>query len=118
MSLGSIPDDIRVPLVWIDIDNSQALEGASAQSRKILVMGHAVSSGSADALSLTRITSDSQADQLYGKGSMLAEMLRMLRRANTYTETWAMPVAAPEGAAAKATLTVQGAATEAGTVAL
>ena len=26
MSLGSIPDDIRVPLVWIDIDNSQALE--------------------------------------------------------------------------------------------
>ncbi|HBB9145533.1 TPA: phage tail sheath subtilisin-like domain-containing protein [Escherichia coli] len=118
MSLGSIPDDIRVPLVWIDIDNSQALDGASAQSRKILVMGHAVSSGSADALSLTRITSDSQADQLYGKGSMLAEMLKMLRRANTYTETWAMPVAAPEGAAAKATLTVLGTATEAGTVAL
>ena len=81
-------------------------------------MGHAVSSGSADALSLTRITSDSQADQLYGKGSMLAEMLKMLRRANTYTETWAMPVAAPEGAAAKATLTVLGTATEAGTVAL
>ncbi|EOL2497461.1 TPA: phage tail protein, partial [Escherichia coli] len=79
MSLGSIPDDIRVPLVWIDIDNSQALDGASAQSRKILVMGHAVSSGSTDALSLTRITSDSQADQLYGKGSMLAEMLKMLR---------------------------------------
>ncbi|HAJ7750949.1 TPA: phage tail protein, partial [Escherichia coli] len=92
--------------------------GASAQSRKILVMGHAVSSGSADALSLTRITSDSQADQLYGKGSMLAEMLKMLRRANTYTETWAMPVAAPEGAAAKATLTVLGTATDAGTVAL
>ncbi|EKA1091180.1 phage tail protein, partial [Escherichia coli] len=34
MSLGSIPDDIRVPLVVIDIDNSQALDGASAQSRK------------------------------------------------------------------------------------
>ncbi|WP_332831738.1 hypothetical protein [Escherichia coli] len=44
MSLVSIPDDIRVPLVVIDIDNSQALDSASAQSRKILVMGHAVSS--------------------------------------------------------------------------
>ncbi|HBD5380506.1 TPA: phage tail protein, partial [Escherichia coli] len=32
--------------------------------------------------------------------------------------TWAMPVAAPEGAAAKAMLTVLGTATEAGTVAL
>ncbi|EMO4249207.1 phage tail protein, partial [Citrobacter freundii] len=36
MSVGSIPDDIRVPLVTIDIDNSQALDGAPAQSRKIL----------------------------------------------------------------------------------
>ncbi|WP_332831739.1 hypothetical protein [Escherichia coli] len=35
-------------------------------------------------------------------------MLKILRRANTYTETWAMPVAAPVGAAAKATLTVLG----------
>ncbi len=118
MTVGTIPDDLRVPLVWIDIDNSQASDSAAEQERKILVMGHAVSTATADALSLTRITSDSQADQLYGKGSMLAEMLKMLRKANSYTETWAMPVAEPQGAAASATLTVLGTATEDGTVAL
>ncbi|WP_332832936.1 hypothetical protein [Escherichia coli] len=101
MSLGSIPDDIRVPLVWIDIDIHRRW---MVHPRKAENSGHGPCGigRSADALSLTRITSDSQADQLYGKGSMLAEMLKMLRRANTYTETWAMPVAAPEGAAAKA----------------
>ena len=30
-SLGNIPADIRVPLVYIDIDNSQALDSAPAQ---------------------------------------------------------------------------------------
>lgn len=34
MSIGNIPDDIRVPLVWIDIDNSMAMSAAPAQSRK------------------------------------------------------------------------------------
>ena len=27
MALGSIPNDVRVPLVYIEVDNSQALSG-------------------------------------------------------------------------------------------
>ncbi|HEI8930978.1 TPA: phage tail sheath subtilisin-like domain-containing protein [Citrobacter freundii] len=119
MSVGSIPDDIRVPLVTIDIDNSQALDGAPAQSRKILVIGHGLPAGTAGALTLNRVTGDSAADSFYGRGSMLAEMIKTLRKANSYTETWAMSVDAPaEGKAATATLTVEGTATQAGTLAL
>ena len=119
MALGSIPDDIRVPLVYIEIDNSQALSSAPAQSRKVIVIGHQMDTGTAAALTQNRITSDGMAEQLYGKGSMLAEMLKMYRKANKYTETWAMGLAdLASGAAAKASLTVTGAATAAGTLAL
>lgn len=119
MSLGSIPDDIRVPLVYIDIDNSQAMGSAPAQSRKVIVIGQQSATGAAAALTQTRITSDGQAEKLYGKGSMLAEMLKTFRKANSYTETWAMGLAdLASGAAAKAELAVVGTATAAGTLAL
>ncbi|MDM4403810.1 phage tail sheath subtilisin-like domain-containing protein [Klebsiella grimontii] len=119
MSLGNIPDDFRVPLVIIDIDNSQALDSAPAQSRKIIVIGQQSVTGTATALTSNRITSDGTADQLYGKGSMLAGMLKTLRKANSYTEVWAMGLSdIAAGAAAKSELTVTGPATAAGTLAL
>ena len=118
-SLGDIPADIRVPLVYIDIDNSQALESAPAQSRKIIVIGQQSATGTAAVLTQNRITSDGTADQLYGKGSMLAGMLKTLRKANSYTEVWAMGLSdLAAGAAAKSELTVTGPATAAGTLAL
>lgn len=119
MSLGSIPDDIRVPLVYIEIDNSQAMGSAPAQSRKVIVIGQQSATGTAAALTQNRITSDGMAENLYGKGSMLAEMLKTFRKANSYTETWAMGLAdLSAGAAAKATVTLVGTATAAGTLAL
>ncbi|MDU4917244.1 MAG: phage tail sheath subtilisin-like domain-containing protein [Klebsiella pneumoniae] len=119
MSLGNIPDDFRVPLVIIDIDNSQALDSAPAQSRKIIVIGQQSATGTATALTSNRITSDGTADKLYGKGSMLAGMLKTLRKANSYTEVWAMGLSdLAAGAAAKSELTVTGPATAAGTLAL
>ncbi|HGH3372450.1 TPA: phage tail sheath subtilisin-like domain-containing protein [Kluyvera cryocrescens] len=119
MSLGSIPDDIRVPLVYIEIDNSQALDSAPAQSRKIIVIGQQLATGTATALTQHRITSDGSAELLFGKGSMLAEMLKTLRKANSYTEVWATGLAdLAAGVAAKAELAVLGTATAAGTLAL
>ena len=119
MSLGNIPDDFRVPLVIIDIDNSQALDSAPAQSRKIIAIGQQSPTGTATALTSNRITSDGTADQLYGKGSMLAGMLKTLRKANSYTKVWAMGLAdIAAGAAAKSDLTISGPATAAGTLAL
>ncbi|MBP1034360.1 phage tail sheath subtilisin-like domain-containing protein [Serratia fonticola] len=119
MSLGSISNDIRVPLVYIEIDNSMALNSAPALQHKILVIGQQLATATAAPLTQNRITSDSTADQLYGRGSMLAEMLKTLRKGNSYTETWAMGIDdLAAGAAATAELTVTGAATTAGTLAL
>ncbi|WP_261978369.1 hypothetical protein [Vibrio cholerae] len=81
MALGNIPNDIKTPLVYIEIDNSQALSGTPAQAQKILVLGMQIASGAATALTLNRITaSESQMDSLYGAGAMLARSLKVLRK--------------------------------------
>ncbi|EBU8551964.1 phage tail protein [Salmonella enterica subsp. enterica serovar Telelkebir] len=120
MALGNIPDDIRVPLVYMEIDNSQALDSAPDQVRKILVIGQQLATGTATPLTQNRITSDSAADNLYGKGSQLAAMLKSIRKINTYTECWAMGIAelsAGNAAGAFIELT-RDPATAAGTLAL
>jgi phage tail sheath gpL-like len=45
MSLGSIPNDIRVPLCYIEFDNSDAVSGTPAKPSKILVIGQQLASG-------------------------------------------------------------------------
>lgn len=120
MALGNIPNDIRVPLVYIDIDNSQALSGTPALAQKILVIGQQLPAGTAEALTLTRITSgDSEIDALYGKGSMMALSLKALRKANNYTDVFALGVAdLTSGAQAKAEVTFANNAAAAGTLAM
>lgn len=118
MALGNIPNDIRVPLVYLDIDNSQAVSGTPALAQKILVIGGQLA-GTATPLTLTRITNDGQIGELYGQGAMLGGMLHSLRKANSYTETYALGVAdLPDGAAATAEVVFTGTATAAGTVSL
>lgn len=118
MALGSIPNDIRNPLVYVDIDNSNATSG-STQAHKILVLGIQGATATATALAATRIgTSDSEIDQLYGKGSMLARMLKMLRKANNYTDVYAMGLADLEATAATATLTFTADSASGGVIAL
>ncbi|XDF79269.1 phage tail sheath subtilisin-like domain-containing protein [Aliivibrio fischeri] len=120
MSLGSIPNDIRVPLVYIDIDNSQALSGTPAQAQKILVIGQQLSGAAATPLTLERITtSESRWDELYGKGSMMALMLKKLRKANFSTDVYALGVAdLTAGTQAKAELTITASNAKAGVIAL
>lgn len=115
MSLGSIPNDIRVPLCYIEIDNSDAVSGTPAKPSKILVLGQQLAGGSATPLTLNRITSDSQPGSLYGKGSMLAGMLASLRKANSY-DLGVGYFRSVAGAAASAEISVTGTASEAGTL--
>ncbi|WP_447077673.1 phage tail sheath subtilisin-like domain-containing protein [Shewanella algae] len=119
MALGNIPNDIKVPLVYIDIDNSQALSGTPALAQKVLVIGQQLATGSAAALTLNRITSsESQMDALYGYGSMLSRMLKMFRKSNAYTDVYAMGVELAGATAAKGEITVAAASAKAGVIAL
>lgn len=116
VSFNQIPVNIRVPGVYVEIDNSRALRGLFSIPVKILVIGQALA-GTPGALGVpTPIVAPAQAAQLWGAGSMIAHMVAALRRANDYSEVLAIALA-DNGAAAAATATITfgGAVTAAGT---
>ncbi|HEG4440093.1 TPA: phage tail sheath subtilisin-like domain-containing protein [Vibrio cholerae] len=101
MALGNIPSDVRTPLFFMDFDNSKALSGTPAQVHRVLVIGQQLATGTAQPLELTRIgTSESQMDEQFGKGSMMARMLKAFRKANFYQDVYALGVTIDGGAAA------------------
>jgi phage tail sheath gpL-like len=119
ISFNTIPASIRVPGHYIEFDNSRAVQGLPAIFHKIVVFGQRLAAGAVLANVPTRIMSGAQAEQAFGRGSMLAEMLKALKAANNYTEVWAIAQDdAGAGVAGTKTITITGAATEAGTVRL
>lgn len=122
MALGTIPNDVRVPLVYIEIDNSQALSGNIAQDQNVLLFGQMITTG-ADAGTATPNTvveipvSESAIDALFGQGSMMALAAKRYRKANSYTRTFAIASAdLAAGAAATGSFIFGGPATKAGTI--
>lgn len=117
VSFNQIPNDLRVPLVSIEIDNTGAVQGTPALAWKVLVLGQRTASGTQPAGEVVRVTKASQAEQLFGADSMLADMFRKGKAANSYIETWAIALDDnPAGAAASMIMTVDSAATGAGTL--
>lgn len=119
ISFNQIPVGILVPGVYVEIDNSRANGGLSVFPTKILVLGQMLPAGTATPLEPTRITSADQARALYGAGSMLAQMLAALIKANDYSDCWAIALEdKAAGVAASGTITVSGAVSRAGTLSL
>lgn len=122
MALGTIPNDKRVPLVAIEIDNSQALSGNIAQDQNVMLFGQMITTG-ADAGTATPNTvveipvSESAIDALFGQGSLMALAAKRYRKANSYTRTFAIASAdLASGSAATGSYIFGGPATQAGTV--
>lgn len=117
ISFNTIPSTLRVPLAYVEFDNTRAVVGTPAIPFRLLVLGQMLSTGIATANTPTLITSYDQAELQFGRGSQLAEIFRMLKANNKWTETWAMAQADNgAGVAATGTLTMGGAPTEAGVV--
>lgn len=117
ISFNNIPNTIRVPLVYIEFDNSGALTGTAAVPYKLLVLGQQNADATAPTLTPVRITSADQAGEFFGRGSMLHNMFRLIKGANTYLETWALPAKDnPAGQKASGTVTLAGKATASGTL--
>ena len=98
MALGTIPNDVRVPLVYIEIDNSQALSGNIAQDQNVMLFGQMIDAGgdagTATPLQVVEVpVSESAIDSLFGVGSMMALAAKRYRKANSYTRTFALPSA-------------------------
>lgn len=104
ISFGGIPADNLVPMFMTEFDNSNAAKGG-AMPWKNLLIGQAVQAydpetrtesfrpKSDNTGTLKLITSDEQADALYGAGSQIARMIRAFRKNTRNSELWALAVA-------------------------
>jgi phage tail sheath gpL-like len=120
LTFNTIPIDIRTGGQFLEIDNSKALGGSLvAQDRRMLFIGNKLAAGTAAANTLQRINNPAEAAALFGRGSVLHEMLRGAREANKETDMWAIGLDdLVAGVQATKTLTLAGTATAAGVLKL
>jgi phage tail sheath gpL-like len=115
VSFNNIPQNVRVPLFYAEVDNSQA--GYFSQNLRTLIIGQMLAAGNADADVPVLVSSPDQAKTLFGIGSMLARMHEVARLNNPVGEIWCIPIEDPAaGVAAESEITLTGPATAAGTL--
>jgi phage tail sheath gpL-like len=115
ISFANIPQNIKVPLYWVEVDPSMA--GLPSINLKALLVGVKIGSGVAAPNVPIPIGSQNQADENFGAGSELSRMSQAYYSNNFANELWALPVSEPVGAsAATGTITITAAPTAAGTI--
>lgn len=115
VSFNSFPANWRLPLVWIEVDPSQA--GLPIQREPALMVGQMLTAGTADPDIPIPVGSLQQAKSMFGQGSMLAAMFEKFFANSFAQEVWALPVEEPSsGNKASASLIVQTAPSDAGTL--
>lgn len=116
MNFNNIPSDIRVPLFYAEVDNSQANSATSTMPRLIVAQVNDDSTAG-EVGQLTLVSSLALAGSIGGRGSMLAQMYDTWRRIDPAGEVWCLPVKGT-GAKAAGKVTITGAATESGVLSL
>ncbi|WP_313064655.1 phage tail sheath C-terminal domain-containing protein [Achromobacter animicus] len=111
ISFNSIPGDLRVPLFYAEMDNSQANSGATQLRRLIMAP---VNDGSTAPTELVIASQESEVRALAGLGSPLEQAFAAWRRCDPMGEVWILPVKLEEGTAAAGQVVVTGTATESG----
>lgn len=113
VSFNTIPANVRVPLFYAEVDNSQA--GYFSQSLRTLLIGQKLAAGDAAADVPILVSRSDEAKTRFGIGSMLARMHETYRLNDSTGEVWCLPLADDgAGVAASGSLTVTGPATAAG----
>lgn len=119
ISFNDIPSALRVPLTYIEFDNTKAVSGTPTALHKVLMLGTKLATGSAKAGEAVRVSAYAQAKTLFGRGSQLAEMVKTFKAHNSTLDLWVLPLdEAPSGAKATGSVQITGTATQAGTFSL
>ncbi|WP_233863483.1 phage tail sheath subtilisin-like domain-containing protein [Paraburkholderia adhaesiva] len=109
-----IPANIRVPLFYAELDNSQANTAQTTQ--RALILAQITAEGSAPPGIPAISQGNGDAINAGGQGSMLALMLAAYRAADAFGEVWYLPLNDATGStAATGTLDITAAPTAAGT---
>lgn len=115
VTFKEIPESNRSPLVAAEFD---PIGAPGMEQSHILVIGVQLS-GTVSPLTPTLVTGETEGDGLFGAGSMLARMLRAVKRVNRSARVTAIGVEEPStGAAASGKLAVSGSATADGELAV
>ncbi|MGF6792771.1 phage tail sheath subtilisin-like domain-containing protein [Paraburkholderia sp. 35.1] len=110
-----IPENIRVPLFYAEVDNSQTNTGQTTQ--RALMIGQILPTGSATPNVPAISQGSDDAITAGGAGSMLALMLAKYRQNDSFGEVWYLPLADDAAATAAAgTLAIDTPPTAAGTI--
>ena len=119
ISFDRIPENIRTPGVYTEIDPSQAVTGVGLLNMRYLLIGQPTDDGIAAPGVKVRVTSVAQARTLFGRGSMLALMAEAAIASNNWSELYCLPIEdSDEANAAGGNVSFGGTPTEAGTVSL
>lgn len=112
----NIPGNWRLPLWWGEVDSSRA--GTATSRQPALLVGiRTTGSGIATNNAIVGVSSGDTADALWGKGSMIASMVRAFLAGNATQVLYGCGVAEPAaGVKASGTITVSSAPTAAGTL--
>jgi len=117
IAFNEIPAALRLPGTYIEFDNR--LAGNATINFKVLVIGQRLTTGTVAASVATRVNTGEQAEQYFGRGSMLAEQIKAIKYAEQFIETWAIALDEDgAGVAALGTITATGNATGSGTLAI
>jgi len=114
---SNVPNDVRVPLFYAEVDNSQANTATAIQ--RALIIGQMTSTGVAtpDIPQICGGIGDAQAK--YGINSQLAAMVNGYRKNDDFGEIWCLPLADPlDAPTASTTITVAGVPTKGGVISL
>jgi phage tail sheath gpL-like len=113
VSFNTIPQNVRVPLFYAEVDNSQASN--FSQQLRTLIIGPKLAAGIGDTDVPMLVSRTDQAKQLAGVGSIAAAMHEAYRANDTTAEVWLLLIDDPAGGvAAVNTITITGPATESG----
>lgn len=114
VSFPTIPSDLRVPLFWAEMDNSEA--NTTQDSGPSLLIGLASADSSIVKNKLTIMPSVALAGKVAGRGSQLARMVARYRAVDPFGELWVIAVPEPDGETAKGTVTLTGNAQASGSL--
>ena len=118
IAFDQIPANWRRKGAYAEAKPRYDRKGLTAWPAKVIILGQLLATGSATALQAYPITRPDQAAGLFGAGSQLAQAITAFKKANRFTEVFALGVADAAGTASVRTLTFTGAPTSSGTLAL
>lgn len=100
INFNNIPDNVRTPDVFTEVDNSRALQNLVGNPHKVLIIGQKIVAGTAAYDTLYQLTKEGLEDGYFGPGSVLARMAAVFKENNKNTEVYGMCIGSGVGGTA------------------